>query len=225
MNLKNHGIGYMIRFLILVSFLFFTQCKDFSFGSSSPVIETIGGRKITVKSFEDTYNVALESFAKSQGVEKSVLVDYLKKDPSEVPEQLKQVIAQFNKKNFYENYRQLIINTIALEKTNFHERDDVKSMSEYLRMQTISQLYIMEQIEKKIKISDQEIEDECKYLRSQSREIAALPVDRCQSMAKSRIKNNKFQENFPKVIERIKEEVNIKHNDDFNLDNYLNSNE
>jgi hypothetical protein len=215
----------MSRLLFFLSFFLLTQCKDFSFGSSSPVIETIGGRKITVKSFEDTYNVALESFAKSQGVEKSVLLDYLKKDPAEVPDQLKQIVSQFNKKNFYENYRQLVINTVALEKSSFHERDDVRSMAEYLRMQTISQLYIMEQIEKKIKISDQEVEEECKYLRSQSREIAALPIDRCQSMAKSRIKSNKFQENFPKVLDRIKEEVNIKHNDDFNLDNYLNSNE
>ncbi len=83
--------------LIFVSILtaFFASCGD-----NSEVIETLDGNKITVNSFEDTYNVAIDAMSRVQNIEKENLLEFISKDISEVPEQMRALNYQFQKKNF-----------------------------------------------------------------------------------------------------------------------------
>ncbi|WP_061270909.1 lipoprotein LipL31 [Leptospira interrogans] len=204
--------------LIFVSILtaFFASCGD-----NSEVIETLDGNKITVNSFEDTYNVAIDAMSRVQNIEKENLLEFISKDISEVPEQMRALNYQFQKKNFYDQYRDMMITTIAAEKDGFTKRDDIKKILKFQEMQIVSQLYVMHLVESKIKISEEEAMEECQKLRSKEPQISSLPIDRCILFARAKLKKDKSQEILPKVLERIKEQVAIKHNDKFDLDAFL----
>ncbi|TGK37495.1 lipoprotein LipL31 [Leptospira gomenensis] len=190
-------------------------------GDNSEVIETLDGNKITVNSFEDTYNVAIDAMSRVQNIEKENLLEFISKDIAEVPEQMRALNYQFQKKNFYDQYRDMMITTIAAEKDGFTKRDDIKKILKFQEMQIVSQLYVMHLVESKIKISEEEAMEECQKLRSKEPQIGSLPIDRCILFARAKLKKDKSQEILPKVLERIKEQVSIKHNDKFDLDAFL----
>lgn len=114
-----------------------------------------------------------------------------------------------------------MITTIAAEKDGFTKRDDIKKILKFQEMQIVSQLYVMHLVESKIKISEEEAMEECQKLRSKEPQISSLPIDRCILFARAKLKKDKSQEILPKVLERIKEQVAIKHNDKFDLDAFL----
>lgn len=185
------------------------------------MIETLDGNKITVNGFEDTYNVAVDAMSRVQNIEKENLLEFISKDISEVPEQMRALNYQFQKKNFYDQYRDMMITTIAAEKDGFTKRDDIKKILKFQEMQIVSQLYVMHLVESKIKISEEEAMEECQKLRAKEPQIGSLPIDRCILFARAKLKKDKSQEILPKVLERIKEQVSIKHNDKFDLDAFL----
>jgi hypothetical protein len=88
-------------------------------------------------------------------------------------------------------------------------------------MQIVSQLYVMHLVESKIKISEEEAMEECQKLRAKEPQVSSLPIDRCILFARAKLKKDKSQEILPKVLERIKEQVSIKHNDKFDLEAFL----
>lgn len=189
----------------------------------SPVIETIDGEKITVKRFERDYEIALDTFSRQYNIEKKTLIDdILSKDIKDLPQQLQQIHYQFDKKNFYENsYRDFLIIAKAAEKSGFTNRTDIKNILEFMRIQTLSQLFILEELEKKIKISEDDVKAECEKLRKSSPEAASKPLSDCLKFARGELKLQYFKQNQDKVKDRIKEGVSIKHNDAFDLDEYL----
>ncbi|WCL48060.1 lipoprotein LipL31 [Leptospira sp. GIMC2001] len=204
--------------LIISSLLFlsFLNCGD-----NSELIESLNGEKITVKRFESSYEAAIETMSRMQNIEKKNLLEFISKDIDEVPEQFQALNYQFQKKNFYDNYRQMLMTKLAAEKSGFTSRQDIKEILEQVQMQTITQLYIQEQVEKRIKITEDEAKAECARLRGQNAQLAAMPIDKCVMLGRGTIKRNKSQEVLPKVMERIKEGVSIKHNEKFDLDAYL----
>jgi predicted nucleotidyltransferase len=208
----------MKKFGLLLILGFLINCGD-----DSPLIEALNGDKITVKRFETSYETAIETMSRMQNIEKKNLMEFISKDIDEVPEQFQSLNYQFQKKNFYENYRQMLMTKLAAEKSGFTTRADIKEILEQVEMQTITQLYIQEQVEKKIKISEDEALAECTRLRTQNAQLAAMPLDKCTMLGRGNLKRVKSQEVLPKVMERIKEGVSIKHNDKFDLDSYLNN--
>ncbi|MBE7410850.1 MAG: lipoprotein LipL31 [Leptospiraceae bacterium] len=206
-------------YLALLTFtLFVANCGD-----GSPVIETIDGAKITVKGFENSYDTAIEAMSRMQNVEKKTLVEFIAQNIDQVPEQFKSLNFQFQKKNFFENYRQMLMVKIVAEKTGFSSRADIKEILQQVEMQTLSTLYIQEQVEKRIKITDEQAMEECNRLRAKNKELAAMPIDRCVMAGRGNLKQRESQNVLPKVIERIKEGVVIKHNDKFDVDAYMKS--
>jgi len=205
-------------FILLFVLLFSINCNQ----DDSPVIETIDGEKITVKRFERDYEIALDTFSRQYNVEKKTLVeDILSKDIKELPEQLKQIRYQLDKKNFYESYRDFLIISKAAEKSGFTKRADIKNILDFMMIQTVSQLYILEELEKKVKISDEDVKAECERIRKSSPEATAKPLADCLKFARGELKLQFFKQNQDKIKDRIKEGVSIKHNDAFDLDEYL----
>ena len=202
--------------VILVSLFIFTACEN------SPVIETINGDKITVKKFEESYNTAIESMSRMQNIEKKNLIEFIAKDINEVPEQFKGLNYQFKKKNFYENYKQMLITKSVADKDGFSKRPDIQAILKQIELQTITTLYIQEQVEKKIQITDEEAMGECERLRRENPGLANLTLDRCMLVGRGSLKEQKSKEVLPIVLERIKEGATIKHNEKFDLDAYLN---
>ncbi|NCN10026.1 MAG: lipoprotein LipL31 [Leptospira sp.] len=209
----------MRNLLLLLLTISFINCGD-----DSQLIESLNGEKITVKRFETSYETAIETMSRMQNIEKKNLLEFISKDIDEVPEQFQPLNYQFQKKNFYENYRQMLMTKLAAEKNGFTSRPDIKEILEQVEMQTITQLFIQEQVEKKIKISDNEAKSECERLRSQNSQVSGMPIDKCIMLGRGNLKRVKSQEVLPKVMERIKEGVSIKHNEKFDLDGYLNNN-
>lgn len=206
--------------IVLTTVIFMTGCKITATGDS-PVIEVLDNQTITVNKFEEAYNTAIESLSRTQNVEKKNLLDWISKDISEVPDQFKALNQQFQKKNFYDNYRQMMIIKIVAQKTGFTSRPDIKKILDQVVMQTISSLYIQEQVEKKIHITEKEIEDECSRLRTKNAQFAAMDINKCMMIAKGFLKRRESEKIVPRVMERIKERISIKHNDKFDLDEYL----
>ncbi|MBM9589318.1 lipoprotein LipL31 [Leptospira sp. 201903075] len=202
-------------FVFLASF-FLVQCSD-----SSPVIETLDNHKITVKDFEAAYDTALDSISRLQNIEKKTLLEFIEKDISEVPQNFQDLNYQLQKKNFYQTYRQMIMTRLVAEKNGYISRPDVAEVIKQVEMQTIAQMYVSEQVEKKIQITDEQAKAECERLRGLDRNIANLTIDKCLTFAKAQIKQLQTREQLPLVVERIKEEVTIKRNDKFDLDAYL----
>ncbi len=208
--------------------LFFLFFLIFSLSScnndDSSVIEVLDGEKLTVKRFEEDYEVALETFSRQNNVEKKNLIDeILSKDFNELPRQLQQISFQFQKKNFYDNYRNMRMISIAADKSGFSTRKDIKQIVDYMRMQTIAQLYLQEEVEKKIKIDETQVRTECEELRKTRPEVAAKPLNDCITFARAKLKAEETEKLIPKVLERIKEGISIKHNEKFDLDEYLKS--
>ncbi len=203
--------------LIILSVFNFVGCED----DNSSVIETLDGEKLTVKKFETTYETAIESMSRMQNVEKENLIKIVSTDIEELDEQLKSINYQFQPKNFYDNYRNMYMIKTAADKSGFTTRADIKNIVKYLEMQTISQLYITEQVEKKIKITDEDASNKCKDLREKDPRMKSVTLDRCLQIGRGVLKQEESQKILPKVLERVKEGISIKHNEKFDLEQYL----
>jgi hypothetical protein len=203
--------------LIVLAMFNFIGCED----DNSSVIETLDGEKLTVKKFETTYETAIESMSRMQNVEKENLIKIVSSDIEELDEQLKSINYQFQPKNFYDNYRNMYMIKTAADKSGFTTRADIKNIVKYLEMQTVSQLYITEQVEKKIKITDEDASNKCKELREKDTRMKTVTFDRCLQIGRGVLKQEESQKILPKVLERVKEGISIKHNDKFDLEQYL----
>lgn len=201
---------------VLSLFTFLINCGD-----TSPVIESLDGYKITVKEFETAYDTALDSISRLQNIEKKTLLEFVEKDIQEVPQQFQELNFQLQKKNFYQTYRQMLMTKLVAEKKGYFSRPDVQEVLKQVEMQTIAQMYVSEQVEKKIQITDEVAKNECERLRGVDKNIASLTIDKCLQFAKAQLKSTQTREQLPLVVERIKEEITIKRNDKFDLDAYL----
>ncbi len=207
------------KFLLIA--LFSALVLTANCGDTSPVIETLDGYKITVKEFETAYDTALDSISRLQNIEKKTLLEFVEKDVQEVPQQFQEMNFQLQKKNFYQTYRQMLMTKLVAEKKGYFSRPDVQEVLKQVEMQTIAQMYVSEQVEKKIQITDEVAKSECERLRGLDKNIATLTIDKCLQFAKAQIKTAQTREQLPLVVERIKEEITIKRNDKFDLDAYL----
>ncbi|TGK19236.1 lipoprotein LipL31 [Leptospira fluminis] len=213
----------MKRILPLLS-IFFLNTLLIGCGDGTPVIESIDGTKITVGSFESAYETAIDTLSRTQNIEKKNIIDFITKDAAEVPEQMRPLRDEFQKKTFFDRYRQMLMIKLVADKSGFTKRADIKEILKFQEMQLISNLYIAEQVESKIKISEEEAQTECGELRKRNVEVNTLPIDRCLLLARAQIKSRRSMEVYPKVLERVKEGVTIKHNEKFDLENYLSKN-
>jgi len=211
----------MAKQILILSILSISSFLLVNCGDSSPVIESLDGYKITVKDFEAAYDTALDSISRLQNIEKKTLLEFIEKDIAEVPGQFQDLNYQLQKKNFYQTYRQMIMTKLVAEKKGYFSRPDVQEVLKQVEMQTIAQMYVSEQVEKKIQISDEQAKAECEKMRNSDKNIASLTIDKCLSFAKAQIKQVQTREQLPLVVERIKEEITIKRNDKFDLDAYL----
>ena len=82
----------------------------------------------------------------------------------------------------------------------------------------------LEEVEKKIKIPDDLVKKECEKLRNERPEVAAKPLNDCLTYARAKLKAEESESQVQRVMERIKEGITIKHNDKFDLDEYLKGN-
>lgn len=206
-----------ILYLILFSIFLSQACNE----DNSQLIETIGGEKITTSKVKTAFETEIEYFSRVQSLEKKNLQEIITKDIDELDEQLKPIHQKFQKKNFFDNYRSVTIIRNAAEKTGFTTRPEIKEILDYIQAQTIAQLYTQEEVEKKIKISEEDAQAECTRQRGLDKRFAALPLDKCIMIARGILKSELSRQEFPRVMEHIKEKVEIKHNDKFDLDGYL----
>ena len=232
---KNHFYKIAIIY-ILLAFTFFCNQKENITDKkeavtkavsvdSSKRIETLDGRDVTTADFERSYETALNSISKMQNIEKSDLKEFISRDINEVPERMKAMNYQFQKKNFYDQYRQMLMIEIVAKKNGFSEKEEIQDILEQVKLQTLSTLYINEEVNKRIKITKEEIEKECQNLRKQQKQIASLPIDRCLEFAEGKLRQDMSQRIYPRVLERIKEEILVKRNEEFDLDEFLSKNE
>ncbi|MFB5650476.1 lipoprotein LipL31 [Leptospira wolffii] len=201
---------------VLFSLILFAACGD-----GSPVIESIDGNKITTGSFEAAYDTALDTLSRTQNIEKKNIIKFLTESEDKVPQGFLPLRNEFKKRRFFENYRQMLVIKAAADKAGFSKRNDIKEILKFQEMQLISNMYITEQIESRIKISEQELEAGCRELRTKYKQAETLTIEQCYDAVRAQIKGEKSKAVYQSVLDRIKEGVSIKHNDKFDLEKYL----
>lgn len=208
--------------------LFVSFCAIFSLillaacGDGTPVIYSIDGNKVTTASFETAYDTALDTLSRTQNVEKKTLIKYLTEREEQVPQVFLPIRQEFKKKKFFENYRQMLVIKAAADKSGFSKRKDIKEILKFQEMQLISNMYIAEQVESRIKITETELEDACTELRKKYKQAEALTLEQCYETVRGPLKGRKSQEILPEVMDRIKESVTIKNNEKFDDEKYKN---
>lgn len=200
--------------ILLVSFLF--SCKE-----ESQVIETLDGHKVTVEEFRTAYDTYVDFISRSQNIEKKTLLEFIDKTEAEIPQQFLDLYFSLQKRNFYNNYRQTLMTKIVADKKGFSSRPEVQSQMKFQEMQMVSQLFLQEEVEKKIKITQEQVEAECERLRKSEKNIDKIDIEKCLNFARANLRSQKTREEIPQLIERIKEEVSIRRNENFDLDAYL----
>jgi hypothetical protein len=138
-------------------------------------------------------------------------------------EQLQPMHTQFQKKDFYSNFKMTLILSITADKAGFSSREDIKNILNYLQIQNIAQLYLQEEIDKRINISEKDAKKECRELKKTNPKYKQISPERCITFARGKLKNEKMKKLLPDLLVRIKEGISIKHNDKFDLEQYLNS--
>ncbi len=210
----------MKRLFVSLSVLFFLILLA-NCGDGSPVIESIDGNKVTTASFETAYDTALDTLSRTQNIEKKNIIKFLTESEDKVPQGFLALRNEFKKRRFFENYRQMLVIKAAADKGGFSKRNDIKEILKFQEMQLISNMYITEQIESRIKITEQELEAGCKDLRTKYKQAEALTIEQCYDAVRAQIKGEKSKVVYQSVLDRIKEGVSIKHNDKFDLEKYL----
>jgi len=63
--------------------------------------------------------------------------------------------------------------------------------------------------------------NKCKELREKDKRMQNVTLDRCVQIGRGVLKQQESEKILPKVIERVKEGISIKHNEKFDLEQYL----
>ncbi len=193
-------------------------CKD-----RGKVIETIGKDTITTEKFENYYSTYIEKASRLANADKETLYK-LMCNPEQIPPDpaIRELIGGLIPENNYEKFRDMKIIEQAALSESFQDRPVIKEILEQVYMETLVNLYVQEKIQEKIKISETEKEQKCNDLRKERPEqMAGLTLDQCLKVAERFLKMEIVQREYPKIIEGIKESVQIKKNNDFDRDNFL----
>lgn len=193
-------------------------CKD-----RGKVIETIGKDTITTDKFESYYSTYIEKASRLANADKETLYK-LMCNPEQIPPDpaIRELIGGLIPENNYEKFRDMKIIEQAALNESFQDRPVIKEILEQVYMETLVNLYVQEKIQEKIKISETEKEQKCNDLRKERPDqMAGLTLDQCLKVAERFLKMEIVQREYPKIIEGIKESVQIKKNNEFDRDNFL----
>lgn len=193
-------------------------CKD-----RGKVIETIGKDTITTDKFESYYSTYIEKASRLANADKETLYK-LMCNPEQIPPDpaIRELIGGLIPENNYEKFRDMKIIEQAALNESFQDRPVIKEILEQVYMETLVNLYVQEKIQEKIKISETEKEQKCNDLRKERPDqLAGLTLDQCLKVAERFLKMEIVQREYPKIIEGIKESVQIKKNNEFDRDNFL----
>ncbi len=207
----------LINLLILSLLILVISCKE-----KGTSIEVIGKDNITTSDFETYYETYIEKASRLANAEKKTLYE-LMCSPEKIPQDpaIQELIAGLYPENSYQKFREMKIIEQAAKLEGYDQRPIIKNILEQVRLETLVNLYIQEKIQGKIKISTEQIEKGCEELRLKDKRIQALPVDQCLKIAEAYVKNEIVRNEYPKIINEIKESVQVKKNASFDKEKYL----
>ncbi|MFN3603770.1 MAG: hypothetical protein ACK4UJ_03545 [Leptonema sp. (in: bacteria)] len=210
-------MGKKIKFFTIVIFGLFVFCKE-----QGVQIEQIGKENITTSKFETYYETYIEKASRIANAEKKTLYE-LMCNPEKIPQDpaIQEMIYGLYPENSYQKFREMIIIEQAAKQEGFDKKPNVKNIIEQVVLETLVNLYIQEKMQNKIKISDTQIEKKCEELRNQDRRVANLNIDQCLKFAEAVLKQDIVKLEYPKLMNEIKESVQIKKNSEFDRDKYL----
>ncbi len=206
------------KYILNLSLIFLASfCKE-----KGSLIETIGNDKVYTQDFETYYETYIEKASRLANAEKKTLYE-LMCNPEKIPQDpaIQELIAGLYPENAYQKYREMKIVEQAARLENFDKRPIVRNIIDQVVMETIVNLYIQEKMQEKFKITNEQIEQKCSELRNKDKRIQSLPIDQCLKIAEASIKQEIIRTEYPKLINDIKESVQVKKNDQFNKDYFL----
>jgi len=206
-----------LLFTILITFLA-NHCKE----KAGTTIETIEKDNLTTTSFETYYETYIEKASRLANAEKKTLYE-LMCNPEKVPQDpaIQELIAGLYPENAYQKYREMKIIEQAAKSDGFDKKPVIKNILEQVQMETLINLYIQEKMQEKIKLTSEQIEKRCEELRQKDKRFTAIPIDQCLKIAEASLMQEIVRMEYPKLINEIKESVQIKKNPQFDKDKYL----
>lgn len=203
--------------IMLITTILIKGCKE-----KGNIIETIGKDNITTTTFETYYETYIEKASRLANAEKKTLYE-LMCNPEKVPQDpaIQELIAGLYPENAYQKYREMKIIEQAAKQEGYDKKPTIKNILEQVLLETLVNLYIQEKMQEKIKVSSEQIEKRCEDLRKQDKRFVALTIEQCLKIAEASLKQDLIRQEYPKIINEIKESVQIKKNTQFDKDKYL----
>ncbi|GIX40317.1 MAG: hypothetical protein KatS3mg129_0050 [Leptospiraceae bacterium] len=204
----------LILFLLII---LVNVCKE-----KGKVIETIGKDNITTQEFETYYETYIEKASRLANAEKKTLYE-LMCNPDKVPQDpaIQELIAGLYPENSYQKFREMKIIEQAAISEGFDKKPVIKNILEQVLLETLVNLYMQEKMQEKIKVSTEQIEKRCEELRKKDRRFNTIPIDQCLKIAEASLKQEILRQEYPKIINEIKESIQVKKNAQFDKDKYL----
>ena len=204
------SLPLLVGFFALVLPLFFTSnCNK------GEVLETIGGKGIYTKEYENFYSTSVEMAGRLAGVERKDIANSVCNPESKLSKAL-------NPPAHYSRFRDTFLVAQAAEAEGFADKPEVKRMLENSRLQALSQYYINTKILAAIEIPEETKVKVCEALRKKEpQKMAALSLDDCLSVAERVLKQRLLEPKSKEVIKDIRESVAVKANEDFDKKKYL----
>ncbi|MCS7204542.1 MAG: hypothetical protein NZ853_02475 [Leptospiraceae bacterium] len=211
MKTKIHLIIFIFIFIVLAF------CKE-----KGVNIETIGKDSITTQDFETYYETYIEKASRLANAEKKTLYE-LMCNPERIPQDpaIQELIMGLYPENAYQKFREMKIVEQAAKLEKFDQKPVIKNIIEQVRLETLVNLYIQEKMQEKIKISQEQVERKCEELRKKDPRILNLSIDDCLKISEAYLKNEIIRAEYPRLINEIKESVQVKKNNEFNREQYL----
>lgn len=195
---------------------------------SSPWVLKLEGRKITKKQFNAAYDGYLtmgkEQLQMMTGrrVSDQEFKKYVKNPEMLGNAELARVFTTFQKRNFLEQYKVMLLINQEAQKTGFLKNDKIRPRLDYLEKYFIANMFMMDKVGKEAaEISDQEAIKAWEVIKKQDARYRSVPLDQGMEMAKNQIMGQKAKMRQEELVNSLRDQYRIESNSDFDMDKFL----
>ena len=219
-NLKKSLAGCVAVALTLLAI----SCNS----GNDPWVLKIESKKITKKQFDSAYEGYLtmgrEQLQMMTGrkVNEQEFQAYVKNPAAVGNPQLAQVFANFQKRNFLEQYKVMLLLNEEAKKSGFLKDNKVKRRLEYLEKYFIANMYMMDKLSKdEDKIPDADAVAFWQEIKKRDARYQTVPLDQGMELARNEIINQKTKRRQEEVVNNLRDQYRVEANPEFDMEAYL----
>jgi hypothetical protein len=214
---KNFGLLITASTLLLLSV---SACRK------GEKIEEIDSETVTTQDYNDYYSAYLNKIQYFAGIDRKTLSNMVC-HPDQIPNDsaIQDLINKIFPENNFEEFHHMKIVAEVAKKEGFEDRPMIKGIMDQVALDSLIRIYMQDKINERIKITDEQINQQCQELRKQfPREMQSVSIERCREIAEVRLRKMSQKTEEEKLVSDIKDGANFKRNQKFDRNEYLKNN-